>query len=112
MVKCAFTQPGIYHSLQCNVPVANNKIKSFHLSCIPSKKTNPANQFQVQLLNTKAKLPQKKSKLAAGHDIACAEGGEVLTNGQTVIKTGLAVAVFKGTYGRIAPHSGLSVKNY
>ena len=56
-------------------------------------------------------LPQKGSKNAAGHDIACAEGGEVPTNGQRVVKMRLAIAVPQGTYRRIAPHSGLAIKN-
>ena len=48
--------------------------------------------------------------MAAGHDLYAME--EVLTaaKGQTLVDTGLAVGLPRGTYARIAPRSGLAKK--
>ena len=45
-------------------------------------------------------------------DIVCTEGGEVPANGKMVISMDLVIAVPKGTYGWIAPYSGLAAKHY
>ena len=86
------------------------EIKSF--SCTPWAKRNPAKEFRVKCLTENATMPRKGSDNAAGHDIACAEGGEVPANGKAIVSTDLAIAVPKGTYGRIAPRSGLAAKHH
>src|SRR5437588_8387776 len=85
-------------------------MKSF--SCTPWAKKNPAKEFRVKCLTENATMPKKGSKAAAGYDIVCAEGGEVLANGKQVVSIDLAIAVPKGTYGRIAPQSGLAAKHH
>src|SRR5438445_11141829 len=85
-------------------------MKSF--SCTPWAKKNPAKEFRVKCLTKNATMPKKGSDNAAGHDIACAEGGEVPANGKAIVSTDLAIAVPKGTYGRIAPRSGLAAKHH
>src|SRR5947209_4325923 len=85
-------------------------MKSF--SCTPWAKKNPAKEFHVKCLIENATMPSKGSENAAGHDIACTEGGEVPVNGKAVISTDLAIAVPKGIYGRIAPRSGLVAKHH
>jgi dUTP pyrophosphatase len=65
----------------------------------------------VKRLTDKAKIPTKGSAYAAGYDLYAAEGATVLANGRQLIKTGLAMTVPSGHYGRIAPRSGLAV-NY
>lgn len=41
-----------------------------------------------------------------------AEDTVVPARGKAVVKTDIAIRVPKGTYGRVAPRSGLAVKNF
>ncbi|GAA5936088.1 hypothetical protein JCM3775_003576 [Rhodotorula graminis] len=67
--------------------------------------------FLVQRLVDAAKMPARGSALAAGYDLAAAEAKVVPAQGKALISTGLAIAVPEGTYGRIAPRSGLASKH-
>ncbi|GAA5834244.1 hypothetical protein JCM11251_000580 [Rhodosporidiobolus azoricus] len=73
--------------------------------------TFPASSFLVQRLSEAAKLPIRGSALAAGYDISAAEDKVVPAQGKALISTGLAIAVPEGTYGRVAPRSGLASKH-
>jgi len=64
----------------------------------------------VQRLSEDAWIPTKGSKLAAGHDLYSSEAINILGNNPVLVKIGLAIAVLEGTYGRIAPRSGLATK--
>lgn len=65
---------------------------------------------QVQLLTQDAKMPERFSFQAAGHDLYCRESFS-FGGGQTVlVPTGIAVSIPHGYYGRIAPRSGLALK--
>ncbi|KWU47588.1 dUTP diphosphatase [Rhodotorula sp. JG-1b] len=66
--------------------------------------------FLVQRLSQTAQLPTRGSALAAGYDLYSAEDKTVLAQGKALISTGLAIAVPEGTYGRVAPRSGLASK--
>ena len=55
-------------------------------------------------------LPQRGSALAAGLDVFCIEDVEIGSKQRAAARTGLAVAIPAGFYGRIAPRSGLAVK--
>jgi dUTP pyrophosphatase len=63
-------------------------------------------------LSEKAIIPQKGSKFAAGYDLHSAVDIIVPAKGKELIKTNLAVAVPHGSYGRVAPRSGLTWKNF
>lgn len=62
--------------------------------------------------NKNASIPSRGSKYAAGYDLSAAEPCIVPAHGKALIKTGLQFAPPHGTYGRIAPRSGLSWKNH
>jgi len=64
----------------------------------------------VQRLSEDAQIPTKGSKLAAGHDLYSSEDINILANNRALVKIGLAIAVLEGTYGRIAPRSGVATK--
>lgn len=68
--------------------------------------------LKVKKLTDSAKLPVRASARAAGYDIIASEGAKVPSKGKEVIKTGIAIAVPPGYYGRVAPRSGLAVKNF
>ncbi|GFR52482.1 hypothetical protein Agub_g15052 [Astrephomene gubernaculifera] len=66
----------------------------------------------VKKLSDKATLPKRGSAGAAGYDLASAEEKVVPARGKALIKTDIAIRVPKGTYGRVAPRSGLASKNF
>jgi dUTP pyrophosphatase len=66
--------------------------------------------LQVQKLRPEAVLPTRGSEWSAGYDLSSAEHAVIPPGSRAVIKTALAVACPAGTYGRIAPRSGLTVK--
>ena len=49
--------------------------------------------------------------MAAGYDLFSAENGIVPAHNQLVVSTEIAIMFPSGCYGRIAPRSGLAVKN-
>jgi dUTP diphosphatase len=55
-----------------------------------------------------ASLPTRGSVEAAGYDLYSNENGVIQPNGRFLVKTGVTMELKKGTYGRIAPRSGLA----
>lgn len=64
----------------------------------------------VKLLREGAVAPERKTAGAAGYDLCSCEPATVPASGWSLVDTGIAVTVPEGTYGRIAPRSGLGVK--
>lgn len=75
------------------------------------KKMKTADELKVFLRSENATVPTKGSALAAGYDLYASESGIIPGHGQTLIKTDLTIIVPIGTYGRVAPRSGLAVKH-
>jgi dUTP pyrophosphatase len=71
--------------------------------------TQPA--LQVTLLSSKAKAPTRGSAFAAGYDLYSTTDVVIKAHDRAVVPTDIAIAVPPGTYGRIAPRSGLAVKH-
>ncbi|ANB12895.1 bifunctional dITP/dUTP diphosphatase [Sugiyamaella lignohabitans] len=67
--------------------------------------------LKVQLLSENAKAPTRGSALAAGYDLYSSEAAVIKAQGRGLVKTDIAIAVPVGTYGRVAPRSGLAVKH-
>ena len=65
----------------------------------------------VQRLSAAASMPVRASSGAAGFDLAAAHDAVVPPRGSAVVRTDLAVRVPDGTYGRVAPRSGLAVRH-
>ena len=70
-----------------------------------------SSELLVRRLASTATLPARGSEFAAGYDLASSECVRIPSNGRHLISTGLSIAVPKGTYGRVAPRSGLAVKH-
>jgi len=66
--------------------------------------------LKFKKLDSKATLPTRGSALSAGLDIYCVEEITIGPRARYLAKTGLAVAVPEGYYGRLAPRSGLALK--
>jgi len=67
--------------------------------------------LQVQLLSSKGRAPTRGSEFAAGYDIYSSEDTTVPARGKAMVSTSISIAVPAGTYGRVAPRSGLAAKH-
>ena len=68
--------------------------------------------LRVKRMNVNAKLPVRGSSGAAGYDLSAAQAAVIPAHGKCLVKTGLAISMPPGCYGRIAPRSGLAVKKF
>ena len=68
--------------------------------------------LKVLRLHEKAVLPKRGSAQSAGYDLAAGEQAVVPPRSRAVVKTGLKICIPAGCYGRVAPRSGLAVKNF
>jgi len=64
----------------------------------------------VKKLDEHAVVPFRASSLAAGYDIASSTDITIARGTRSLVSTGIAFTVPYGTYGRIAPRSGIAVK--
>lgn len=67
--------------------------------------------LSFQKLHPDAVLPTRGSEGAIGLDLYAAENAMIDGNTVTKVRTGVAVEIPKGYYGRIAPRSGLAAKH-
>ena len=66
--------------------------------------------LEFKRVDDRATLPSRGSELSAGLDLYSIEDITIEPRKRTLAKTGLAVAIPPGHYGRIAPRSGLAMK--
>jgi len=76
-----------------------------------SKLKMSSSVLKIKKLSDLAIIPTRGSQGAAGYDLSSAYEGVVPARGKALLKTDLAIAVPHGTYGRVAPRSGLTWKN-
>jgi dUTP pyrophosphatase len=67
--------------------------------------------LRFKQLDPRAVLPVRGSALAAGLDVCSIEELKIGPRQRVVARTGLAVAIPPGFYGRVAPRSGLAAKS-
>jgi dUTP pyrophosphatase len=70
----------------------------------------PLETLRFKKLDPRAVLPLRGSALAAGLDVCGIEDVEIAPKQRAMARTGLAVAIPPGFYGRVAPRSGLAAK--
>lgn len=68
-------------------------------------------EIKIKKLSDTAKIPHHGSEAAAGYDLCSVETIRITPNHRKLIKTGLALSIPDGYYGRIAPRSGLAFKH-
>jgi dUTP pyrophosphatase len=71
----------------------------------------PLDTLRFKQLDARAVLPGRGSSFAAGLDICSIEDLIIEPHQRAAARTGLAVAIPHGFYGRVAPRSGLAVKH-
>lgn len=68
--------------------------------------------LKVKLLSENATLPTRASEKAAGYDLCSAVDVTLPAKGKAIVPTDISIALPVGTYGRIAPRSGLAAKHF
>lgn len=68
--------------------------------------------FKVVRTSPLAKLPTRATSGAAGYDLSSIIDIVIPAHGKALVNTGLQISVPAGTYGRIAPRSGLAAKHF
>ncbi len=67
-------------------------------------------RLRFEKLDPRAVLPTRGSLSAAGLDLSSIEDVSLHPRERRLIRTGLAVAIPEGFYGRLAPRSGLAMQ--
>ena len=67
--------------------------------------------FYIKCLHESAHTPTRGSGGAVGYDLYSDEDTWIDTSKRALVGTGVAVVLPVGTYGRVAPRSGLAVKH-
>ncbi|KAE8320474.1 dUTPase-like protein [Aspergillus sergii] len=74
--------------------------------------SQPLPPLLIKKLNEGGRAPTRGSAFAAGYDVYAAKETVIPAKGKALVDTGIAIAVPEGTYGRIAPRSGLAAKHF
>jgi len=77
----------------------------------PTTSTTAPPALQIKLLSETAKAPTRGSAFAAGYDLYASKATTVPARGKVLVDTDISIAVPAGTYGRVAPRSGLASKH-
>jgi dUTP pyrophosphatase len=72
--------------------------------------SSPLDVLRFKQLDPGAVLPTRGSSFAAGLDICSIEAVVIEPHARATARTGLAVAIPHGYYGRVAPRSGLAAR--
>lgn len=67
--------------------------------------------IKINKLNLEAKIPKRANPTDAGADLCSLEKHAIQPLERKIIATGIKLEIPDGYYGRIAPRSGLAVKN-
>ena len=87
------------------------KINLIHAHNDEGYETMDDERVLVKRMSKDAIIPIKGSTKAAGHDLFSTEDIVIPTRGQAIVGTGVSIGLPEGTYGRIAPRSGLAVRH-
>ena len=67
--------------------------------------------MKIKLIDFNAHVPTKGSEHSAGYDLYSCCNVLIYPQERTLVKTGIVLEIPEGFYGRIAPRSGLALKN-
>lgn len=88
-------------------------VRRFTVSgCFYSRSRMKSQSLRFTKLSDNAYTPTRGSQYAAGYDLYSAYDYIIPPKGKLLCMTDLVIAVPQGSYGRIAPRSGLAVKNF
>jgi dUTP pyrophosphatase len=67
--------------------------------------------MKISLKDVNAKTPTKGTEKSAGYDLYACCNALIYPQERILVKTGICIEVPEGYYGRIAPRSGIALKN-
>ena len=67
-------------------------------------------EIPIKLLDHRAKLPTRSKPDDAAYDLFALDSHDLMPGQRVLVKTGIAMAIPSGYYGRIAERSGLALK--
>ncbi|KAH8675801.1 dUTPase-like protein [Xylariales sp. PMI_506] len=94
------------------VPIMSSNSNSTATAAPAAAPLDQAPPLLIKKLSEKARTPTRGSAFAAGYDLYAAKETVIPARGKALVDTDLAIAVPAGTYGRIAPRSGLASKHF
>ena len=88
----------------------NSSIKNYIISVVEKEffESND-DRLTIQKLNNNAIIPVKATKLAAGYDLYSIDAITIPPLSRVLVNIGLSIKTPEGTYGRIAPRSGMAL---
>lgn len=88
----------------------NSSIKNYIISVVDQEFfAADDDKLKIQKLNDNAIIPVKGSKLAAGYDLYSIDAVTIPPLSRVLVNIGLSITTPEGTYGRIAPRSGMAL---
>lgn len=69
------------------------------------------NMLRIKKVHDNAVLPKRANTSDAGYDLSSVDSLVIPPQSTALVSTGIAMAVPPGTYGRVAPRSGLAAKH-
>jgi dUTP pyrophosphatase len=79
---------------------------------VPTLSSTSQPPLLIKKLSENATTPTRGSAFAAGYDLYAASATIIPARGKALVSTDLSIATPEGTYGRIAPRSGLAAKHF
>lgn len=67
-------------------------------------------EILVKLLDPRGKIPVRAKPDDAAYDLFALDAHDILPGQRKLVKTGIAIAIPQGYYGRVAERSGLALK--
>ncbi|KIW14761.1 deoxyuridine 5'-triphosphate nucleotidohydrolase [Exophiala spinifera] len=100
-----------------NSPLAK-RVKTDHNNmasetpAVPKLSSTSQPPLLIKKLSADATTPTRGSAFAAGYDLYASKPITIPARGKALVSTDLSIATPEGTYGRVAPRSGLASKNF
>ncbi|GMK54634.1 hypothetical protein CspeluHIS016_0112200 [Cutaneotrichosporon spelunceum] len=93
------------------MPSARAVAKWIHPASTCACASKLSQPLRVKRLAPEAIIPTRGSASAAGFDLYASQPTTVPARGKAMVDTDISIALPEGTYGRIAPRSGLAAKH-
>src|ERR1700742_2077298 len=81
-------------------------------TAVPKLSSTSQPPLLIKKLSPDATTPTRGSAFAAGYDLYASKPITIPSRGKALVSTDLSIATPEGTYGRVAPRSGLASKNF
>ncbi|KIW25350.1 deoxyuridine 5'-triphosphate nucleotidohydrolase [Cladophialophora immunda] len=91
---------------------ANSTTSTTSTTAVPKLSSTSQPPLLIKKLSPDASTPTRGSAFAAGYDLYASKPITIPARGKALVSTDLSIATPEGTYGRVAPRSGLAAKHF